>query len=136
MIFTITKTICHRPKSTVSIRVGILLKGKTWETPSVKRRLLHIEPTMLHHKPRPSNKRWMSRSHEHNWLTIHDDTSNLVMKGTTTKNQLYNMSLKIGSFYTQASMIGVKNFAGQDLQRVEMKDDKPNMSQNLFEDPI
>ncbi|KAJ0432427.1 putative RNA-directed DNA polymerase [Helianthus annuus] len=68
-------------------------------------------------------------------LTIHDDTGKLMMKVTRTKNRLYKINLKIASPGTQANMIGIKNFAGRDLQRVELKDDTTSTSQNLLKDP-
>ncbi|KAJ0751979.1 putative retrotransposon gag domain-containing protein [Helianthus annuus] len=68
-------------------------------------------------------------------LTIHDDTGKLMMKVTRTKNRLYKINLKIASSGTQDNMTGIKNFAGRDLQRGELKDDTASTSQNLLKDP-
>ncbi|XP_022040903.1 uncharacterized protein LOC110943462 [Helianthus annuus] len=68
-------------------------------------------------------------------LTIHDDTGKLMMKVTRTKNRLYKINLKIASSGTQDNMTGIKNFAGRDLQRGELKDNTASTSQNLLKDP-
>ncbi|XP_076939205.1 uncharacterized protein LOC143607750 [Bidens hawaiensis] len=71
---------------------------------------------------------------KHDLLTIKDDIGKLLVKVTRTKNRLYKINLKITSPGKRA-IIGMKNFAGSDLQSIGLKEDKPVTRQIPIKDP-